>query len=448
MLTTAQRGTGAMTYFSEESSDTGIDSQRSGVLIDGMLAAMGRLDRVLILPPDFSRRHSGAGELTVQLYERLRASAHVEIMPALGTHAPMTAEEIEAMFPGVPWSVFRVHDWRNELARLGEVPAAFVREITHGKVDFPVRCEVNRIISEGNWDRIISVGQLVPHEVAGIANHSKNVFVGVGGQDVINKTHFVGAVCGMEAAMGRTHTPVRSLFEYMAENFARDLPITYLLTVRRRNAAGATVTCGIYAGDDNECFLNGARLCRQVNLDLLDEPISKAVVYLEPGEFKSVWLGNKAIYRTRMAMADEGELIILAPGVTTFGEDPEIDQLIRKHGYRGTPRTLEAVTNDGELAANLAAAAHLIHGSSEGRFRVTYCPGGISREEIEIVGFAFAGLAGAQQQYDPAKLHDGWNDVKGERVFFISNPGLGLWALRSRFESSGTNGGAEAAHAG
>lgn len=437
-----------MTYFAEESLDAAIDQQRSGELIDGMLSAMGKLDRVLILPPDFTRRRSGAGELTVQLYERLRQRACVEIMPALGTHAPMTRHEIEAMFPGIPQSAFRVHDWRNDLVRLGEVPAGFVREITHGKVDFPIACEVNRTLHDGNWDGIISVGQLVPHEVAGIANHCKNVFVGVGGKDTINKTHFIGAVCGIEAAMGRTHTPARAVLEYMANNFAQNLPITYLLTVRGIDAIGATVTRGIYAGDDDECFVTGARLCQQVNLDLLDEPISKAVVYLERSEFKSTWLGNKAIYRTRMAMADEGELIILAPGVAAFGEDPEIDRLIRKYGYRGTPHTLKMARENRELAANLAAAAHLIHGSSEGRFRVTYCSGGLSREEIESVGFAFADLAGTQRRYDPARLHDGSNDLEGERVFFISNPGLGLWALRSQFASPDSNDSPEGGHAG
>jgi len=436
-----------MLYFAEGSPDTCIDEQRLRELIDGLLAGMATPDRVLILPPDFTRRHSGAGTLTVHLYERLHERTHVEIMPALGTHAAMSPSEIEVMFPGVPHTAFRVHDWRRDLVQLGEVPAAFVREITDGKLDFAIACEVNRLLVEGRWDRIISIGQLVPHEVAGIANHSKNVFVGTGGQDTINKTHFIGAVCGMEAAMGRTETPVRAALAYMDRSFGQKLPITYLLTVRGKDETGAPVTRGIYAGDDDACFLRGAQLCQQVNLDLLDEPIAKAVVYLDPEEFKSTWLGNKAIYRTRMALADQGELIVLAPGVASFGEDPEIDRLIRRHGYRGTPRTLEAAREDGELAANLAAAAHLIHGSSEGRFRITYCPGGLSRQEIESVGFAFDDLAHLRQHYDPARLRDGWNDVGGEHVFFISNPGLGLWALRSHFAGLGSNESAEGGHA-
>jgi nickel-dependent lactate racemase len=330
-----------MLYFAEGSPDAVIDRERSSKLVDAMLAEMGRLKRVLLLPPDFTRRHSGAGELTVLLYERLRRHAQVEIMPALGTHVPMTELELKTMFPGIPESAFRVHDWRKELVRLGEVPAAHVCEITRDRLDFPLACEINRLLVDESWDRIISIGQLVPHEVAGIANHYKNIFVGVGGEDTINKTHFIGAVCGMEAAMGRAHTPVRAIFEYMARHFTRDLPITYLLTVRANDAGGALLTRGMYAGDDDACFLRGAELCRQVNLNLLDGPLAKVVVYLEPTEFRSTWLGNKAVYRTRMAMAAGGELIILAPGVGTFGEDPEIDRLIRKYSYRGASHTLQ-----------------------------------------------------------------------------------------------------------
>src|SRR6202008_4889 len=143
-----------------------------------------------------------------------------------------------------------------------------------------------------------------------------------------------------------------------------------------------------------------------------------------PSEFKSTWLGNKAVYRTRMAMADGGELIILAPGLKEFGEDQEIDRLIRKYGYRGTPTTLAATKVNKELQENLSAAAHLIHGSSEGRFGITYCPGHLTREEIEGVHYEYGDLAKMTAKYDPETLKDGWNTIDGEEIFYISNPGL------------------------
>lgn len=423
-------------YFGVGSPSTAVTDTQIGSLLDDMLREMGPLRRVLLVPPDFTRLHSYAGELTVMLYERLRASAHVEVLPALGTHSPMTADQIAIMFPGIPADAFRVHNWRGGLAQIGEVPESFVSELTDGRITSPIRCEIDRLLVEGKWDRIISVGQLVPHEVAGIANHNKNIFTGCGGADTINKTHYIGAVCGMESVMGRERSPVRDVFNYMAEHFAADLPISYLLTVRAKDASGHLVTRGMYAGDDHECYLNAARLCQQVNLDLLDRPLKKVVVYLNPAEFKSTWLGNKAIYRTRMAIADGGELIILAPAVREFGEDPGIDSLIRKYGYRGTPHTLNMVAENEDLRANLSAAAHLIHGSSEGRFSVTYCPGHLTREEIEGVGFRYADLAEMSATYSPEKLRDGFNTMRdGEEIFYVSNPALGLWALNSQFES-------------
>ena len=433
-MTDVRHDSGGNSFISEESPRAIIDRQQTRALIANLLAKIGSPNRVLLLPPDYTRYHSGAGELTVELYENLKDRARIEIMPALGTHAPMTETELATMFPGIPTSVFRVHDWRRDLIQLGRVPAAFVREISNSLLDFPITCEINRRLVEGRWDSIISIGQLVPHEVAGIANHSKNIFVGAGGRDTINKTHFLGAVCNMEKAMGRADTPVRAVLEYMRVNFTADLPITYLLTVRALDESGTLVTRGLFAGSDDECFRRGAALCQQVNLNLLDQPIRKAIVYLDPDEYKSTWLGNKAVYRTRMAMADDGELIIIAPGVATFGEDPEIDHLIRVFGYRGTRHTLRMVEQHQDLAANLSAAAHLIHGSSENRFKITYSPGGLSRREIEAAGFEFADPAELQARYNPTKLNQGWNEIDGKNVFFITNPGLGLWALRSKFE--------------
>jgi hypothetical protein len=165
----------------------------------------------------------------------------------------------------------------------------------------------------------------------------------------------------------------------------------------------------------------------------MPEPISKAVVYLDPDEFHSTWLGNKAIYRTRMAMADGGELIILAPGVRAFGEDPRIDRLIRKYGYHGTKATLEMVRGNADLAADLSAAAHLIHGSSEGRFRIVWCPGHLTREEVQAVGFEYADLNHMLKRYILSRLRQGWNTVAGEEIYFIGSPGLGLWASKDRF---------------
>jgi nickel-dependent lactate racemase len=396
--------------------------------------ALGARRRVLCIPPDFTRFHSRAGELTRLAYkyygERLAA-----VLPALGTHSAMTETQLETMFGDMPRSLFRVHDWRHGLATLGEVPAKFIREQSEGKLDFAWPAQVDRLLVDGGFDLILSLGQVVPHEVIGMANYNKNVFVGTGGSEGINKSHYLGAVYGMERIMGRADTPVRRVLNYASEQFARHLPIVYVQTVISRNARGELALRGLFAGDDAECFYRASELSLEVNFEMLDEPIRKAVVWLDPDEYKSTWLGNKSIYRTRMALADGAELIVLAPGVREFGEDPAIDALIRKYGYRGTPETLRMVRDNADLAASLGSAAHLIHGSSEGRFTITYCPGHLTRAEIEGAGFHYAPLDEMLAKYNPAKLSDGVNEVDGEQVFFVSNPALGLWATRDRFPS-------------
>ena len=393
--------------------------------------------RALILPPDFTRFHSGAGYITNVYYHALTArGAEVDILPALGTHEPMTDAQLQAMFGDVPRGRFLVHDWRHDVVRLGEIPADYVARITEGLWNEAVGVEINRRVMDEGYDLIISPGQVVPHEVIGMSNHAKNLFVGVGGSEMINKSHMIGAVYGMERMMGRDHTPVRKLFDYGMEHFLRDRPILFALTVT--TAPGGEIrTHGLFLGEGRECLTRAVKLAQEKNIDFVPRGIRKCVVYLDPSEFKSTWLGNKAVYRTRMAMADGGELIILAPGVHQFGEDKTVDGLIRKYGYRGRLHTLEVFKRDDadDLRANMGAAAHLIHGSSDGRFSITYCVKNITREEVEGVGFKSADYDEMAAKYDPAKLKYGYNTVDGEEIYFIPNPALGLWINREKFNA-------------
>ncbi len=398
------------------------------------LDKLGKKRKVLAIPPDFTRFHSKAGEITSLLYKYYGESL-TDILPALGTHSAMTNEQISVMFEGVPQELFRVHDWRNDVVTLGEVPADFVCGVSEGRVDYPWPAQVNRMLAEGGHDLIISPGQVVPHEVIGMANYNKNIFVGTGGAEGINKSHFLGAAYGMERIMGKAINPVREVLNYASDHFGDKLPpVLYVLTVIGKDENGRLVMRGLYVGDDLECFEKAAALSLEVNFEMLEKPLKKVVVYLDQAEFKSTWLGNKSIYRTRMALDDGGELIVLAPGVKEFGEDKEIDRLIRKYGYRTTPEILDFVKNNDDLSGNLSAAAHLIHGSSEGRFTITYCPGHLTEEEIRDVNYSYEPPGEMIKKYDPEKLTDGYNTMEdGEEIFFISNPALGLWAFRERF---------------
>jgi nickel-dependent lactate racemase len=401
------------------------------------LNKLGDRKKVLAIPPDYTRLPSRAGELT-EIAWKYYGEKLTDVLPALGTHSPMTDEQINHMFGETPRNLFRIHDWRRDVITLGEVPAAYVKQVSEGKVDFSWPAQVNRLLVEGNFDLILSIGQVVPHEVVGMANYNKNIFVGTGGIEGINKSHFVGAVYGMERMMGRSDTPVRKIFNYASDHFASHLPIVYVLTVVGVNKEGNQQTYGLFVGDDLSVFDLAARLSLEVNFEMVEKPLKKVVVWLDPTEFKSTWLGNKSIYRTRMAIADGGELIVLAPALKEFGEDKEIDRLIRKYGYHGTPATLKAVSENEELRNNLSAAAHLIHGSSEGRFTITYCPGksseNLTKEEIESVGFRWDDIDRVMKTYRVETLKNGVNTLPdGKEVFFISNPALGLWAHRDRF---------------
>lgn len=389
--------------------------------------------RVIALPPDATRGHSRAGWITCLAHE-FYADRLADVMPALGTHVPMSDTQWSRMFPGLPRSLAREHNWRDDVLTIGHVPGEFVREVTRGIYDRDWPAQLNRHVWQGEHDLILSIGQVVPHEVIGMANYNKNLFVGTGGAEGINQSHFIGAAYGMERMMGRGDTPLRRILNYAQDQFCRHLPLLFILTVVGPDPDGRDVLRGLFVGDDHACFEQACALSAQVNITLLDDQPSRVVVHLDPDEFHSTWLGNKAIYRTRMAIADGGELIILAPGVQSFGEDREIDRLIRLFGYRTTPEVMRYVDEHAELRANLSAAAHLIHGSSEGRFQVIYCPGQLSRGEIEGVGYRYGALADMQRRYDIRQLRDGWNaGADGERVYFVRNPALGLWASRDRF---------------
>jgi nickel-dependent lactate racemase len=424
-----------MLYFAKGSEKESISSEQLKEYIFSTLQKLGDRKKVLAVPPDFTRYHSQAGIITEFVYDYYKEKL-VDVLPATGTHYPLNQNERETMFGSVPANLFREHKWKQDLTNLGEVPSEYIQEVSEGKLDFTWPAQVNNLIANGTHDLILSIGQVVPHEVIGMANYNKNIFVGAGGKGGIHKSHYLGAVYGMERIMGRADTPVRRVLNYASDNFVKHLPIIYILTVIGKDENNELVIKGLFIGDDFECFKLAAELSLKVNFIMLDKPLNKVVVYLDPLEFKSTWLGNKGIYRTRMAIVDDGELIVLAPGLSTFGEDKEIDSLIRKYGYKTTPEILEFVKTYDDIKNNLAAAAHLIHGSSEKRFKITYCPGNLTKEEIESVNFEYAPLDGMIKKYNPKKLVDGFNKMPdGEEIFFISNPALGLWASKNRFNA-------------
>ncbi len=419
-------------FYCEGSAETSISADEMRTALYQVFQTLGVRNKVLAIPPDFTRFHSRAGALTSMTYEYFQDKL-VDIMPALGTHVPMPAWQLDKMFEGVPHKLFREHRWRDDVLTIGQVPAEFVSQVTEGIWEKPWPAQMNKLVFAGGHDLILSIGQVVPHEVIGMANYNKNIFVGTGGVQGINESHFIGAAYGMERMMGRADTPLRKILNYAQDTFCQHLPLVYVLTVVGADMDGTLVTRGLFIGDDVECFEKASALSVEVNFQQLDEEFDKVVVYLDPEEFHSTWLGNKAIYRTRMAIADGGELIVLAPKVKTFGEDSQIDALIRKYGYRTTPEIMKCMDDNEDLQNNLSAVAHLMHGSSENRFKITYCPGELTKEEIEGVGYVYGELDEMLGRYKIEDRQNGWHETDtGERFYYVSNPALGLWAHKSR----------------
>ena len=415
-----------MLYIDFEKPRGGISEEELFKLLDSGLAKLGTRKNVLVIPPDITRIHSFAGEIT-QIVNNLLEDNIKDIMPALGTHRPMTKPEIMAMFGDVPVDLFRPHDWRNDVVPIGEIPGSYISEVSEGKLDYNWPAMVNKRLLEKNYDLILSVGQVVPHEVAGMAGYNKNILVGCGGSEAIHKSHFLGAVMGAENLMGRTDNPVRRVLNKASDDFLSDLPIIYLLTVVGRDDLNRSRIKGLYMGDDIECFNKAAALSVKLNIKLLDKPVKKVVAYLDPLEYHSTWLGNKSIYRSRMMIEDGGELLVIAPGVRRFGEDTVIDELIRKYGYRHSEEILDLAVKNEDLMKNLSAA--------DGRFRITYAAGKLSREEVTGVHYEYCDLEETIKRYDAYKLKEGFNIMPdGEEIYYISNPALGLWSHSSRFQ--------------
>ena len=411
-----------------------LDEARSRLKVD--------FRRVLLLPPDLTRAHSGAGALTEMLYKLLPKSCDTHVIPTLGQHVPHTPAENKWMFGDIPNERIHAHDWRNGVTHVGTVPASVVKEYTAGKVDWDIPIDLNSMLMDQKWDLIINVGHVVPHEVLGFANHNKNYFIGLGGKETICTSHMASATWGIENNLGNLITPTRAIFNWAEDKFLGRLPDCYVQIVLNRDAQNKLVTTGIYVGDDLETYLQAARASKRQNITVFEEPVKKIVAVMQADEFRSTWVANKAVYRTRMAIADGGELLIVAPGLERFGEQADVDALIRKYGYCDTPTCLKLYKQNKDMQDLAHGTAHLMHGTAEGRFTIRYAPAKLSKAEIEGVKFAHADLAETLERYNPKTMKEGWNTMPdGENVYFISTPSAGLWATRSRLESQAASPG-------
>lgn len=358
--------------------------------------------------------------------------AEVYIMPTLGQHLPHTPEQNSWMFGSIPEDKILKHNWIKDAKKLGNIPAEYVEKITQGKANWEIPVSVNKLLFDEEWDIIINIGHVVPHEVLGFANHNKNYFIGLGGKEMICASHMAAACYGIENNLGNLVTPLRHCFNKAEKEFLDKLPDMYVQLVMSYNENNKLVHSGYYCGDDIDTYLLAAEQSKSENISIVP-PLKKVIAVMQGDEFFSTWVANKAIYRTRKAMANGGELIILAPGLKRFGEQESVDKIIRKYGYKGTEKVMKHWKQEPELQDLTHATAHLIHGSSEGRFKITYAPGHMTKEEIESVNFSYMDYEEALEYYKPKTLKNGFNTLKSdEEIYFIDTPSAGLWSTQDK----------------
>ena len=275
-------------------SDVQIEEAVQRLLSEARTRINHKLNRVLLLPPDLTRAHSGAGKITELLYDAL-PDAHVEVIPTLGQHVPHTEAENKWMFGSIPQDRIFAHDWRNGCTHVGTIPAAMVKETTGGAADWEIPVDLNSKLIDEPWDLIVNIGHVVPHEVLGFANHNKNYYIGLGGKDTICASHIAAAVYGIEKNLGCLITPLRACYNWSEDEHLASLPDVYLQIVMRRDDENHLVTSGIYVGDDLETYLDAAKASRDQNITLFDQPVKKIVAVMQADEFRATWVANKAV---------------------------------------------------------------------------------------------------------------------------------------------------------
>ncbi|QDS97199.1 lactate racemase domain-containing protein [Adhaeretor mobilis] len=410
--------------------------------VDTLLSDLSPMRRVLLLAPDATRSSSFAGEIASYIYHKLIDRTDVHLTPTVGTHEPDEKDwrSIREMYRDIPESAYKLHE-HDEVAGLydlGVLPDDEILRISGGEFAAPVPVQVNRNLVEGNYDQVFSIGQVVPHEVMGFANYDKNVFIGAGGKNFIDTSHWISALCGIDNVLGKIDSAPRQLLDAasaLAKRDPRFPSVHYLLTVRGQSSAGDIGTHDFFCGTSKETFYRAAKLSLRENCHASNQPYQQVIVRLNEKKYRSFWLSNKAIYRTRRAIATGGTIHVIAPGLDRLGENEIQSKLIGKYGYCGTQGVKQILQIDPEMQANVGVAAHLIHGSTENRFHVRY----YTHHSSELLsacrfadgqlGYSLEDIETAHERFSELTVGESFN--ADQRRLVIDDPGLGLWITKA-----------------
>lgn len=388
--------------------------------------------RVLVVVPDGTRT-APIPRMFRLLHEELSGrAAELNFLVALGTHRPMSDEHLDRLFgvePGEWETSFRGvgvfnHEWwePETFVSLGTIPAGQIAEISGGLLEREVEVRLNRMVVE--HDLVVVCGPVFPHEVVGFSGGNKYFFPGVGGQEVIDLSHWLGALITNYEIIGRRGTtPVRRLIDQAAS-----LIPTPKLCLAMAVAPGGDGLAGLYGGTPEEAWAGAADLSARVHVTYVDRPFRR-VLSVIPGIYEDIWTAAKGMYKLEPAVADGGEVVIYAPHITevshTHGRElAEVGYHVRDYftkqwdRFKGYPGGVLAHSTHLKGAGTYDAAS----GVERPRVRVTLATG-ISEERCRAHNVGYL---------DPETVDlEEWRGRVQEGVVLVPKAGEVLYRLAS-----------------
>ncbi|MCY4673427.1 MAG: lactate racemase domain-containing protein [Bacteroidetes bacterium] len=424
-----------MEHASQERLLTETDIAR--ILGQGLRNRFAHSDRVLVIIPDATRTAPIPLIFRLICDLLLERVAALDFLVALGTHAPMSESallahvgisRIERVGKYSRVGLFNhVWDDPSALVTLKTIPAEEVFAITHGLIKQKLPVTVNHKVL--NYDAALVCGPVFPHEVAGFSGGNKYFFPGISGPEVIDFTHWVGALMTSRAIIGTYDTPVRRLID----RAAREIPCARYFVNMVVDGSGLA---GVYVGSEGDgSWLRAARHSAQLHITWLDTPVSQAFAVV-PSMYDDLWTGAKGMYKLEPVIADGGEILLYAPHISELSYTH--GKLLDEIGFHGTEYFNANWDSYGRYPwAILAHAAHVRgvttyeRGVEVPRIRLTLASQ-IPRERCEKVGLGYRDPRSIDLSYWKKHTEEGYLYVPsaGEHLYKLRASGVGPAAER------------------
>ena len=401
------------------------DADVRRIVADGFAGAPIDGARVLVLIPDATRTMPMPLMFDVLAAEVGPRVAALDYLVALGTHQPMSDEQLSRLVgrPVVNGVTGRSrvfnHRWDLEdtFTRLGTIPAAEIAELSGGRLQADVPVSLNRLLLD--YDHLVICGPVFPHEVVGFSGGTKYLVPGVAGPDIINFTHWLGAVITSSAVIGAGYTPVRAVIDRAAAMVDRPMSCISLVVTHDGIA-------GLYVGPPGESWAAAAALSARTHVHWVDRPFTR-VLSVMPTMYDDLWTAAKGMYKLEPAMADGGEIVIFAPHITEVSYTH--GRIIDEVGYHCRDYFLAQWDRFGHYPGGVLAHSTHVKGlgtydASTGverpRIRVTLATG-IPEERCRRINLGYL---------DPSGIRlDDWNAREAEGVIVVPRAGEMLYRL-------------------